>query len=739
MSFGRHACRHALKPPTTSTLENPWVSDDLLAATFFRFVNGQRRHGSCVPGPLEARRRLARRRNTALAGIGGPPVEDIACLFGRNGREHMKWTDHPWQRPHSQALATNDTSLPFYDHNPDPIDSRIPESRIPTSVNVNRNKPSTESRLRHFLCGKRWGIEDARDFARRLGIDLQRKPKYSRQIFDSLLKRSTTDFTEAVRFLDDPFLNTRGSGNYLAAVELFARTQAKRSPRVAVLDAIARALELGLVPSTELCSIVKAIPNILVGKNKPLGRSDPGALRAHYRLLWKAIGRCNILGYRDLDKDVVDAWLKELKSVGKIRLASDIIVATHGPGWDHYWPSTFLLDWLETVEEFDSPKPNSFEFPRTILTQIDPDCAVKCLIDVTERLVSNRQTKSDNNKDLLKWQYCLQGLSANASTIGSSQTWSDLPHAYMHNHQEALDAFPSSDGLPVQHQVVMRLWILKSLSRSLGPVTQRIKSTDQPIYLLLNLYETVSQTTGSFLADFLRDIHGLNMPYNGLLLLANDLKLRKLINNTTHQTLINLETSKISLEDTWNNRDICNTTRRFLQGAFEQMFRQMDLTDPQFMNECLRFARLGDSESISSIIRLLDSHTSFKLSLNKASIPIPHPDEMVLVRYHPAPRESWCPDPYVAAEFIHQLAVAASCSQHLAPNRSFHIVQWLYRYLRRYGGPVYPSLVRAMYHAGVVRYRREGHRMSETQQAYIMWIIRKFEADKVVKQMNKAL
>lgn len=98
MSFGRHACRHALNPPSAPSLDHLWISDDLLATTFRRFANGQRRHGSCVPGPLEARRRLAKRRNTALAGLGGGPVEDIACLFGRNGREHMKWTDHPWQR-----------------------------------------------------------------------------------------------------------------------------------------------------------------------------------------------------------------------------------------------------------------------------------------------------------------------------------------------------------------------------------------------------------------------------------------------------------------------------------------------------------------------------------------------------------------------------------------------------------------------------------------------------------------
>lgn len=111
MSLSRHACRHALKPSALPSTEHPWISDDLLAATFRRFANGQRRHGSCVPGPLEARRRLAKRRNTALTGIGGGPAEDIASLFGRNGREHMKWTDHPWQRAHldTQGLCSEST------------------------------------------------------------------------------------------------------------------------------------------------------------------------------------------------------------------------------------------------------------------------------------------------------------------------------------------------------------------------------------------------------------------------------------------------------------------------------------------------------------------------------------------------------------------------------------------------------------------------------------------------------
>jgi hypothetical protein len=94
MSLGRYAYRHAILPSSTPFSDHVWISEELLTSTFRRFVNGQRRYESRVPGPLEARKRLARRRNTALAGVAGPgSFGDIACLFGRNGREHMKWTD----------------------------------------------------------------------------------------------------------------------------------------------------------------------------------------------------------------------------------------------------------------------------------------------------------------------------------------------------------------------------------------------------------------------------------------------------------------------------------------------------------------------------------------------------------------------------------------------------------------------------------------------------------------------
>lgn len=112
MPLGRHAYRHAIQPSTSPIFDHIWISEDYLASTFRRFANHQRRHESRVPGPLEARRRLAKRKNTALAGVGGPgPLDDIGCLFGRDGRQHLKWTD---LRAQSEAQGElGDTSVNY--------------------------------------------------------------------------------------------------------------------------------------------------------------------------------------------------------------------------------------------------------------------------------------------------------------------------------------------------------------------------------------------------------------------------------------------------------------------------------------------------------------------------------------------------------------------------------------------------------------------------------------------------
>ncbi|KAJ5328096.1 hypothetical protein N7452_008486 [Penicillium brevicompactum] len=731
MSFGRHAYRHALKPPATPTLDYLWVSDDLLAATFRRFANGQRRHGSCVPGPLEARRRLAKRRNTALASIGGGPLEDISCLFGRNGREHMKWSDHSWQGMPSESQGFADHALGY---SGDPVTSSdlIPGSEhiqfldhAPDAVIIDPQIP--EQILEEFLSGSDWGIEDAREFTRQMRIDLHRDPRYSRQIFDQLLARSGQNFEEAITFLDDPFLNTRGSGNYIAAIELFVRTKAKRARRTAVLDSIKRGLELGLIPTEDICLIIRTLPNILVENKKTLGSWDHYALLKHYRAMWRAIGRCNILGYHDLDKKIVDAWLGELLKIHSFRFAEEIIIETHDASNRSQWPSILVQNWLQATEtDLETKAP----FPNKIFSQLDVDSAADCVIRVTE-LISVSNDQDLRNQLLHRWRDCL----ANAdiiSTVAKSHVWCDFPLPCIENQETA------SGKHSTQSQIVLRLWLLRTLCRTTGYMyNQNSKPTDRPIHLLLNLYDlVVKETDGHFFPGLLREIQELDLPYNRLLILALDRKSQKSITKTVRQTLEQLETSCLSLADVWKTPSLHKGIRNIFHASFEQMYHRMDLTNRATAEELVHIARSGDSNSTRSILRLLNNNTPFKISLHKAYQDIPHPDEMAIVRYHPGPRTSRCPDPHAAIGLINQLAIAISCCRNLTPSQSFHMVHWLYGFLRRHGGPVDPDFVRAMYHAGIVRRRRDGLNIPATQYQYILWIVEKFEGRAVVQQLT---
>ncbi|CAG7944268.1 unnamed protein product [Penicillium olsonii] len=731
MSFGRHAYRHAIKPPATPTHDHLWIGDDLLAATFRRFANGQRRHGSCVPGPLEARRRLAKRRNTALASIGGGPLEDISCLFGRNGREHMKWTDNPWHGVPFESQGFIDPT-PAYSEAPhtfEPRETQPGQSEFfdPSSDPTRSDLQIPEQMLEDFLSSSSWGIEDAREFARHMRIDLHRDPRYSRQIFDRLLARSDQHMDEAIAFLDDPFMNTRGSGNYIAAIEVFVRTKAKRARRTAVLDSIKRGLELGLIPTEDICLIIKTLPNVLVENKKTLGSWDHYALLKHYRAMWRAIGRCNILGYQDLDKKIVDAWLGELLNIRSFRFAEEIIIETHDATVRSQWPSVLVQTWLQAKE---ADLETSAPFPNKIFNQLDVDSAADCVIRVTESISSSGDRESRNHL-LHRWRDCL----ANAdiiSTVADSRVWCDFPLPRVGAQEHAAEKHST------QGQIVLRLWLLRTLCRTTGYMyNQSSKPTDWPIYVLLNLYNLVIKSTdGHLFPELLCDIRDLDLPYNRLLILALDRMGRNSISKTVRQTLEQLETSKLSLTDVWKTPSTHKGIRNLFHASFDQMFNRMDLTSPETAEELLQIVRSGDPSNTRSILRLLNNNTPFKISLNKAYQEIPDPDEMILMRYHPGPRTNRCPDPHAAISLINRLAVAISCCRSLSPSQSFHMVHWLYGYLRRHGGPVDPEFVRAMYHAGVVRRRHEGLRIPATQYEYILWIVGKFEGREVVKQLT---
>ncbi|KAI9046368.1 uncharacterized protein KD926_004208 [Aspergillus affinis] len=724
MSLGRYAYRRTIQPSSNVLIDHIWISEDLLASTFRRFANGQRRYESRVPGPMEARRRLAKRRNTAFAGIAGAgALDDVACLFGRNGREHMKWSDSQLGRatsetPNSDFYRSSSSSaspLPFYSENIDSSES-FGQPHWQRGSGAPTDEVHREINLKEALRGC-YTVAEVKDVIQNLGVDPQRDPAASRLIFEHLLSHSSEH--ELIVFLNDRSLNIPGAGNYLAAVKDLDFREAGLTELPILWDVVIRALELGLIQSDELTAIVEILPN-QVGEES----NDTGVLIALYQEMWDAIGKCGVYGHNDLDEVIADAWLEILvdsNTPDALLLAKQILGATHRRNLRICsWTPLLITQQLEaSCREADS------KFVNTLFRKFTGDTKLENIIQVTEFLVSSKK------HDLLeRWQGCLCA-SENTHKMISPQVWTDV---------RAIEDPASTSQISFHHQIILRLWVLRSLSNSLvgGPPWRPGTGwTDYVAYSLLNIYGATKKGVNldDFMESMRKGIHDLGLPFNGLLMYIFDLKLGKKVTKAARKTLQRLEASDIPLGDSFADLQTYNAMKPHIFSAFERTVRQTDVTDPSFIKHMLHIVRNGNSRNTWTLIRLLRSHTPLKISLSKSYQPIPEPSEKALVRYYDQPRSSDCPDPHAALEMVHSLATSISCSRNLSPCRAYSLVHWLYVFLLKHGAPVRPVIARAMYHAGVVRYRREGLRVSPTQYTYIMEVVKKYEDPEFVEAL----
>ncbi|EAW11283.1 uncharacterized protein ACLA_089750 [Aspergillus clavatus NRRL 1] len=737
MSLGRHAYRHAIQPGTSSCLlDHVWISEDFLATTFRRFAAGQRRYESRVPGPLEARRRLAKRRNTALAGIAGSgPLEDIACLFGRNGREHMKWTDRQERKVHPETqvypLSPPDPPLPFYSENVNSSQFDVISGRPGPSGGA--QKASREQSLEEFL-ESRPSVTDIRSFVRQLNLDTQRETSYSRLILKHLLERCLkyrAAMNALIEFLDDPYLNPRGTGNYLCTLEHILPQKLRFSPQ-RPFAAIIRALELGLIHPDEIRDIVRTISEVELRPSEFSTRNKRFLIRFH-REMWEGIGRCDVYRHRDLSKDFIEEWLGILwgrRTHNDVLLAKDIILATYdSTSPDCPWVPKLIIRWLKVSTE--TRHGTDENYVRALMGHFHPEVASEFAVRVTEYLAST------SKEFLVEWQYYLSQLD-NIPTLVSSEAWINVDKHIETSSSSSTSANTSK--FPVKHQIILRLWVLRTLSRHLpeGPLwRQEPRATDLPIVRLLRIYESTLDESidEDFLSDLMKEIHVLDIPFNGLLMAAVELKAGRRMSRGKRRTLEKLETTKVSFYDIFSDIHAYNATKTHFFPVFEKMTRQIDVSNPSFVKHAVGVARTGNAQAIWTLIRMLRSHTPLKVALSKSSQRIPDPSEMSLTRYYPDQRTEHCPDPHLASEMIHLFAVSIACSKNLSPRVAYKFVHWLYTFLVSHNATVKPSLVRAMYHAGVLRFRREGLRVAPTQYAYIFERVKEIEMPEMVQAL----
>ncbi|KAJ9318593.1 hypothetical protein DTO271D3_1255 [Paecilomyces variotii] len=759
MSLSRHACRHALQPPTSALIDHVWISDDLLASTFKRFVNCQKRHESKVPGPLEARRRLAKRRNTALASVGNYGLPDMGSLFGRNGTGHMKWKSND----SNFALSSQFDSLgSSYSYAPSPPAPPMPsflaegsddldDAEIPFSWSKHSSQLSTTARdeLLEEELKKCWRVDDIRKIICDFDLDIKHDPAYSQMIFGNMLShtlRREESVVEMIAFLDDPTLNVRNAGNYLSLVEHLVAYEASASNRDEFLRAINRALELGLIPTEEIGLIIEGLPEIKVGTGT-LRSENPNELVRCYRSLWDALRSCNVLRVEDLEQKIFQSWLDELAQTELhkevLLLARDIIVSTHpSPTQDCSWVPCFISQWLslptDSVQDksgFDQRKYNN-DYVQSLLACFSPHLASNYIIEVTEHLALTLEEKMHRDVVFKAWRNFLKSVS-NLEVLLSSRAWLSLKSAKSKTRRTE-DSNSPHPSLQTHQEILIRLWILKSLGRSVS----RHHSWELPQSVARVVSELLVRFTRitrdweerDVLVNLVKGLQELNIPSNNVIMMAIAVKTKKQPKDLARMALKQLEASDQTITDLFANRLSYLATRRYFGSSFEKTVRKIDITSTSFIEQSKSFVKSGGVNDYLIVLRILRSHTPLKIALSRAWGPPPDLDSAGTALA--LARDPEHPDPHACLELIHLLAITFATAKNLTPRQAYRVVHWLYLFLRKHQAPIKPPLVRAMYHCGITRYQQAGMHVSTLRYKFIMDLVAEAEDPEVVMALR---
>lgn len=623
-----------------------------------------------------------------------------------------------------QFSSSNPPAAPvsFYNENLNAFDSENPLQNW-SGVRGRAEKPTRDQffgeQLREYQTAS--ALKDA---IRELDIDMRQEPSYSRLLLDHLISQSgrrkgTTN--ELILFLEDPHLNIPGAGNYIGVIEHYASRGARLSKQHAVFDAVTRALELGIVPAEEINAIIINLSDL--GRTKKSAKAnDEKLLTRLYRQMWDAIGECDIYGHQHLDERIVDTWLRVLLENGTaddFLLAKDILLVTNHDVPTDSWLAKFLTRWLHDPHSsrlgFDG------EHVIELLRPFHPDLVSSSIICVTEALFSSEKTHF-----LKRWDSCLIRLH-DISAIASSRVWTHI-RVY---HDGTSHLPPMSP----RHRIIQRLWTLYAMNKG----ALRSSGLNVPAPTIKSLYRLYDTTRGDdgiedLWSSLTKDIHDLNIPFD-LEAMADELRTGKSMSNATRSTLQKYESSPLSFSDIFADIHLFNAAGRVFFHNIEKMVREVDVASPTFRNYATHTARTGDTHDVWTLIRLLRSHTPLKIALSM-SWHRPDSADKSLTPDQLNPRTPAEPDPHAALDLIHALAAAFACSEELSPRRAFQLVHWLYVFLYRHGAPVRPPLARALYHAGVIRYRREKSHVSVGQFEYIWNIVEQAEGPEVVQALR---
>lgn len=627
-----------------------------------------------------------------------------------------------------------------------------------------------------------YDLNEIKGVLRELSLDLRQEPGFSQLIFSHLLEKHT-NIEDLYTFLKDPSLNVNGAGNFLYLVEYLRAYETPKKERHGYFTLMHQALRLGLIPPEEIALIIKLTPGIRIGTGT-LKTLDPGSLAFCYKSMWDGIEACSILGSKDLGERTLNLWLGEIAETSPdkaiLLLGAQIIrklVAFSDSSDCCRWVPVFMAQWMSlptnSVVKDVGSKPwhwrdvqteENFRYISSLLDLFNPELKVKYIIDVTEFLAFSLRGGQPQPKILEGWKRLLPRFE-NPWAMLSSPSWTDIESL-----SSGLTVSPELNfealGFYAHHRCLLRIWTVRSLGTwYMRAKDKNINGTilnqrEKVLVDLITQFDILSSKwdDSDIFTMLIHSFQDMQLPFRGIMALAARQQTGKYVRPRMVKIFRGLEEGTTDLTEVFSDFKTYTKSKPYLFRAFERMVCNTDVTTASFALHGIRIAE-KDEEGRSALLRLLRRHTPLKIALSKSrnnpdsslppewiketaaphsspppSTPFPPPTSSLSESSTPASS----PSPIACLELIHFLSLAFACSKLLSPRTSYRLVYWCYVFLVSHEAPIKPVMVRALYHAGVTRYREEGWKINTGRFQYITKLVEKVEgadvADRSVRR-----
>ncbi|EEH19361.1 hypothetical protein PABG_01680 [Paracoccidioides brasiliensis Pb03] len=790
MSRCRHRLYQALQQHSTARPDHIWISDDLVSEGFSRFVRHHKRYGSSVPGPLEAQKRLSKRRHAALASMGFPPSEtEAAILFGKPSQPNQEpqlIASQPW------SLQAQDT-FPYLHNDPPLVSPPFAESAPPDTLkpaSLPDNPVSTShmdyNSIKMHLSSSVRKSASLSEFKKRifaLGIDPRGQPLVSRTVLSEILlaqnrsgRSRRWDMDDLYGFFSDGSLNIPSAENYVTLVEHCVLHTERKSRLYAHFRFLKRSIMLGVVPVEEISKIIKLIPSIKTKtqghRKSTIGKDNWGDVAMCYQAVWDGLDSSSVLAPRDLDRETMALWVDELLKAsppGSLsQLCMDVIHAWDGSPTSGFNLITDVL--LRRVVHTAAAVPESakidmandelhgiLSYTKSLLEACSPEAAIAHIIRITELLIFSPFYNKWSDQSLGIWYWVLCRLD-NDLVLFSATSRRNLESA-------STLALPLLDknglNVPNRHRHLLHLWVVAVL----GHTTNSYSILDfRRKNVFRRLLSYLDRTSGPFRGTDILTRLRIYLQCSCLRILpATDLVLSNVadiefakaqkqlrwnkqnghsggpqsLDPAIKTKLLDATHSPKSIEEILPYFPMYTRNRTTLYSTFDQLAKTTDITSPSFIRQIVSYIESGTIPR-SAILRLLRRHTPLKVALSRcwqepAMTPYP-PTEPG----SPPPDPCLYPNPTECLRMLHILALVFSCTTTVTPTSSWRLTRWVYLFIVQHHGPVAPILARALYQAGVTRYREVGQPVSKPKFAFIMKKIAEAEGAAVAKALMDA-